>query len=362
MPCRIRRRHASSPLAGSLTMRSMRLARSGLCVAISAARPVVRTSFDQCRERRRRRCAGRGCRSARRPAGSRGSLASARTIATRCCSPPDSRAGRCVERARRARPIAAARPRGPLASPRAHAGDHLRQHDVLERRELRQQVMELVDEAEMSRAAAPCARRRRMPVAGAGRRAARRRHRRAPAGRRHAAASTCRRRTGRPARRSRPRLDRQGRRRAATSSGAVGLFEAPDDPRQLERSAASLIAQRLDRIEARGAPGRIDRREERQRQRHQRRPTTTSVGSTLAGSARGSRSRRRTACCRSGPAATAGSVSMFAVNSTPSREAEQRADDADAGAGQEEDAQDRAARRAHRAQDGDVARPCPSPA
>ena len=48
-------------------------------------------------------------------------------------------------------------------------------------------------------------------------------------------------------------------------------------------------------------------------------------------------------------------VSMLRQMTTPSSDAGQRADDADRRAGHEEDAQDRAARRAHGAQDGDVA-------
>ena len=39
---------------------------------------------------------GRGCPSARRPAAALGFNASARAIATRCCSPPESSGGRCV--------------------------------------------------------------------------------------------------------------------------------------------------------------------------------------------------------------------------------------------------------------------------
>ena len=75
-------------------------------------------------------------------------MASARTIATRCCSPPDSRAGRWSRRA--AEPDVAEQHLGLARGhrPRATAGDHLRQHDVFERRELRQQMVELVDEAE----------------------------------------------------------------------------------------------------------------------------------------------------------------------------------------------------------------------
>ena len=78
------------------TMRSRRRARSRLWVAISAARPVRADELEQASSMTAvARWRGRDCRSARRRAGSCGSLASARTIATRCCSPPESRAGRC---------------------------------------------------------------------------------------------------------------------------------------------------------------------------------------------------------------------------------------------------------------------------
>ena len=101
--------------------------------------------------------------------------------------------------------------RGPRR--RGDAGDHLRQHDVLQRRELRQQVVELVDEAER---AAP---QQRAVLVGqaaaiAAARSAPRRRRAAPAARRHAAASICRRPRGRPARRSR-RAAAPDRRRSA---------------------------------------------------------------------------------------------------------------------------------------------------
>ena len=55
---------------------------------------------QQVEDRRRRSC-GPGCRSARRPGRIRGSLASARAIATRCCSPPESWPGRCFTRSDR---------------------------------------------------------------------------------------------------------------------------------------------------------------------------------------------------------------------------------------------------------------------
>ena len=58
--------------SSSATMRSRRRARSRLWVAISAARPLRADDLDQGRHDARRRWCGRGCRSARRPAGSSG--------------------------------------------------------------------------------------------------------------------------------------------------------------------------------------------------------------------------------------------------------------------------------------------------
>ena len=91
--------------------------------------------------------------SSRLPVGSSastsaGRLASARATATRCCSPPESWLGRWVEplaepeRAeQRSRPA-----RARLAA--VGAADELRQHDILDRVEIGQQMVELVDEAE----------------------------------------------------------------------------------------------------------------------------------------------------------------------------------------------------------------------
>ena len=84
---------SSKPLSRRST-RCMRRASSRLWVAIRAATPVV---LDRARSARRRR-APEVCGS-RLPVGSsasssRGALASARAIAVRCCSPPDSSAGR----------------------------------------------------------------------------------------------------------------------------------------------------------------------------------------------------------------------------------------------------------------------------
>ena len=78
----------------------------------------------------------------------RGAFATARAIATRCCSPPESSAGRCLSRSAEAeepQELARARPRLRLREP----ADELRHDHVLERREFRQQVVELVDEADL---------------------------------------------------------------------------------------------------------------------------------------------------------------------------------------------------------------------
>ena len=72
------------------------------------------TRAPRAARRRPRRWRCRGCRSARRRGSTRGSLTSARAIATRCCSPPESCDGRWV--ARSARPTSSSR-----ASERARA-------------------------------------------------------------------------------------------------------------------------------------------------------------------------------------------------------------------------------------------------
>src|SRR5579883_3309170 len=82
------------------TMRSMRLARSRLCVATKAASPALRTMSMRTPVTLSAVC------SSRLPVGSspsrmRGLLARARTMATRCCSPPERRAGRCPSRGAR---------------------------------------------------------------------------------------------------------------------------------------------------------------------------------------------------------------------------------------------------------------------
>ena len=142
----------------SRSTRSQRAASSGSWVTITTA---VRFC---CRDRQRRRtrrapCRGRGCRSARRPARTPGA------------SPSRARSPRAGVRRRTARPdgAAAALPRptafsassGLLARIRQrHAPDRKRHRDIVQRGELRQQVMELVDEAQRARCAGGRVRRR----------------------------------------------------------------------------------------------------------------------------------------------------------------------------------------------------------
>ena len=119
-------------------------------------RPAACRSREQ-RRGSRRRCGCRGCRWARRRARSPGSPTSARAIATRWRSPPDSFAGRCssaVRRARRARaPPRRARRRSRAATPRVEQPVG----DVLERRSARRQVELLEHEPD-----APAAQRRQL--------------------------------------------------------------------------------------------------------------------------------------------------------------------------------------------------------
>ena len=130
----------------------------------------------------------------------------------------------------RASPNAAssARARGSAAAPRL-AGDHLRQHHVLQRGELAEQVMELIDEAD-----AVAADRGALGIAQARRRRGRRtapcRRRAAPAARPDAAASTCRRPRAPPAPRSRPPAA-PGRRRAAPATRRSPLRKLRTTPR-----------------------------------------------------------------------------------------------------------------------------------
>ena len=131
-------RHAAVHAAGELDVVGGDRRRPGRTGA--PAPPAPRTH--------RPRCADRDCRSARRPAAPRGALATARAIATRCCSPPDSSDGRCSRAL--ADPQVVEQFRRPPARLRLRqAADHLRHHHVLERRELRQQMVELVDEADV---------------------------------------------------------------------------------------------------------------------------------------------------------------------------------------------------------------------
>ena len=96
------------------------------------------------------------------------------------------------------------------------AADELRHHHVFEGRELRQEVVELIDEADLLAAASACARRRSCRRSGSRRYKPRRRPAfpRAPP---HGGASICRFRTGRRAPRSRPA--RSPRRRRAGCRG-----------------------------------------------------------------------------------------------------------------------------------------------
>ncbi len=73
-------------------------ASAGSWVISSSVVPVALAQREQQVHHRRAGRAGRGCRSARRPAAARGSGAKARASATRCCSPPESWPGRCVSR------------------------------------------------------------------------------------------------------------------------------------------------------------------------------------------------------------------------------------------------------------------------
>ena len=196
----------------SVTVRSIRAASSGLCVAISAATPCCAHHAQQFLEHRPPPCRHPGCRWARRPAARAAHWpAPARSPRAAARRPTACPAG---GRSRAPSPNASSSARARRSAARAAAaGDHLRQHDVLQRGELAEQMMELVDEADRVAAdrgalAHRPARRHR------GRRRTRGRHPASPAVRRGAAASICRCRTARPAPRSR-RPATPGRRRAA---------------------------------------------------------------------------------------------------------------------------------------------------
>ena len=81
----------------------------------------------------RRRWRSRGCRSARRPARSRAGPTSARAIATRCRSPPDSWVGRVASSVRQPDPLQRRRGAGGAARPRATPGVQQPVGDVVER-------------------------------------------------------------------------------------------------------------------------------------------------------------------------------------------------------------------------------------
>ena len=138
--------------SSSATMRSRRRARSRLWVAISAARPVLADDLDQ---RRHDALAGGVVEIAGRLVGRAGFSgrwrARGRSRRAAARRPTAAPAG---GRAARPSPTRSSSIRGlaPRAGARATAGDHLRQHDVFERREFRQQMMELIDEAERAAA------------------------------------------------------------------------------------------------------------------------------------------------------------------------------------------------------------------
>ena len=202
--------------SSSLSTRSQAAASRGLWVAMIDVRPrsacISRSSA----------CSASAVCSSRSPVGSSasssaGCITSARAIATRCCSPPDSIPGRCVRRSRRpTRSSSARRPAG-RARPPATPRDAQRHLGVLERGELRQQVMELEDEADVA-----VAERHELRV-GHDRAASRVadpdrcRRRSSRARRARAAACSCRRPTRRRSRPSRPSRPR-GRGRAARCS------------------------------------------------------------------------------------------------------------------------------------------------
>ena len=121
----------SAPPARRST-RSARAAATGECVTISAAAPARRTASREAIEHAPRRSPRRGCRWARRRAAGAGEWTSARAIATRCISPPESVPGRraaepprptAAEQLRRARRALGAAPRraARAAAPRSRA-------------------------------------------------------------------------------------------------------------------------------------------------------------------------------------------------------------------------------------------------
>ena len=206
--------HSSSTSRPSrrVTRRSMRAASSRLCVATRAASPVA----AQLRQRAKDMVGGVRIEIAGGLVGQqqRGALATARAMATRCCSPPDSSAGRWVSR-RRGRDSPAVRRRARDLG--GQAADQLRHHHVFQRRELRQQVMELVDEADLVRRSACGA---IVHMRGRRRRYRPRRRRAAPAVPQYAAAWICPRPTARSARPTGPARARDRRRAGHPAVGA----------------------------------------------------------------------------------------------------------------------------------------------
>ena len=120
--------------------------RIGSCVTMTTVWPQF--AYRACAGSRAapRRTVSPAHRSARRRRRSAGCPASARAAATRCCWPPESSAGRGAigRRGRRCR-RSTLHPR----LVRLAAGDADRQHDVLRRRQCRQQVERLEDEADL---------------------------------------------------------------------------------------------------------------------------------------------------------------------------------------------------------------------
>ena len=165
---RVRRvqRHAAS--AG----RSSRTSPSRIRMIRSAAAPTsgswvtIRKVWPRSRLKRRRRARTSAVRAESRlpvgssPSTSEGRLTSARAIATRCCSPPESSAGRCC--ARSARPTRSSAASASVRPLRAAVAGVLRgESDVLGGAERRNEVVGLEDEAQMFARGCACARRRR---------------------------------------------------------------------------------------------------------------------------------------------------------------------------------------------------------
>ena len=124
----------------------MRPAKSRLCVAISAARPVRRTRSMQHRRHLVGGMRDRDCRSARRRAAVSGCWRARAAMATRCCSPPESRPGGVGARHQPDEPQQLQRAaRAALRdTPAIICGSMM----FSTRREFRQQMVELIDEAD----------------------------------------------------------------------------------------------------------------------------------------------------------------------------------------------------------------------